>query len=469
MRGLTPLVLLAALLGASFPSAAEAAKRQPTSRFVQSDSLHWPAGTEVLRFENLEGIVLIEGGLRGRTGADTTGPLVLDTGAGYLALDIGLAHLLGLVDSASVTEAVGITEHPLPRLRLGSWALDQVEPVLTVDGDVVRRVSDRPVLGLVGQKPLNDRAVWIDYHEQVLGLIPIGAFADVDALPSDGGADTPGATRVDVDPARAAAASDSALRRSRALLGGVLSSSAVPLRFALVGDGKILVHGALSDPRPPRYSKPLDLLVDTGATKCVLFEDALESRVDHADQWPALRGLSAPTLIGSAEARIARVPEIRLDAVGGPLRMRDVDAGLLRSELGQVLSRVTRRTVHGLIGYSLLKRFRVVVDYPDRVLWLDPIPGYRDDRPYEYSHVGLQLERRDGSVIVTGVAAGSPAARAGIARGDEVVAVDGTPTRQDDLVALTRRMEGAPGRALTLVIRRGDVERTYRLVRRRLL
>jgi hypothetical protein len=30
-------------------------------------------------------------------------------------------------------------------------------------------------------------------------------------------------------------------------------------------------------------------------------------------------------------------------------------------------------------------------------------------------------------------------------------------------------MEGAPGKSLTLVIRRGAVERTYRLVRRRLL
>ena len=51
------------------------------------------------------------------------------------------------------------------------------------------------------------------------------------------------------------------------------------------------------------------------------------------------------------------------------------------------------------IGYSLLKRFRLVVDYPDRVLWLDPIADYRDDRPLEYCQVGLQLERRDGAVI----------------------------------------------------------------------
>jgi membrane-associated protease RseP (regulator of RpoE activity) len=469
MRGLTGLVLLSALTVGLAPQGALAAGRRPQSHLVAADSLRWPEGTEVLRFENLEGIVLIDSRLRGRAGADTSGPLALDTGAGYLALDVALARVLGLADSTEDSEAVGIAEHPLPRLTLGSWSLDQVEPVLTVDGEVVRRVSDRPVLGLIGQKPLRDRAVWIDYREGVLALIPIGPFAEVDDLPVDVAGGSSGVTLVDPDPARAAAASDSALRRSHAMLGRVLTPRAVALRFSLVGDGKILVHGKLSDPRPPQYSATLNLLVDTGATKCVLFEDALEPQVKHAEAWPALRGLSAPTLIGMAEARIARVPEIEIDAVDAPLRLRDVDAGVVRSELGAVLSRVTRRTVHGLIGYSMLKRFRVIVDYPDRVMWLDPIPGYRDDRPYEYCHVGLQLERRAGAVIVTGVALDSPAARAGIGRGDEVVAMDGTPARSQDLIALTRRMEGEPGRRVTLVIRRGAVEHTYRLVRRRLL
>lgn len=210
-------------------------------------------------------------------------------------------------------------------------------------------------------------------------------------------------------------------------------------------------------------------MVDTGATKCVLFADVLASRVLRADAWPALRGLSAPTLIGAAEARIARIPSIELEADGGPLRLEGVDAGVITSALGEVLSRVTHETIHGLIGYSFLKRFRVVVDYPDGVMWLDPIPDFRDDHPFEYCHVGLQLERQAGAVIVTGVATDSPSAQAGIARGDEVTAIDGVAARTLDLVTLTRRMEGEPGRTLTLVIRRGSVDHVYKLARRRLL
>src|SRR5262249_53941073 len=134
--------------------------------------------------------------------------------------------------------------------------------------------------------------------------------------------------------------------------------------------------------------------IDTGATKCVLFEDSLESRVAHANAWPALRGLSAPTLIGAAEARIARIPSIEVETVSGVVSVSDVDAGVMRSDLSRVLSRVTGETIHGVIGYSLFKRFCIAVDYPNRVLWLDPIPRYRDIRPLEYCHVGLQLERK---------------------------------------------------------------------------
>ena len=470
MQGLIRLLWSACLLMGSLQAgASETSNKQRTSKFADSASLRWPLGTELLRFENVEGIVLLRGTLRGDTNRDTTGPIALDTGAGYLALDAGLARTLGLADSTAAQEAVGRAARPLARLTLGGWSIDRIEPVLTVDGQIVRRVSDRPVLGLLGHRPLRDRVVWIDYREEVVALIPGSAVAG-------GNEPSLAATKVDeldvgdeVAGSRQPAAGDSALVRSRALLAGLLTPRAVAVRFLLVGDGKIVVRGRVSDPIPPHYSRPLTWLLDTGATKCVLFEDSLGARVAHAGEWPALRGLSAPTLIGTAEARIARIPSMELESVGGTLMAVGVDAGVIRTDLSRVLARVTRETIHGVIGYSLLKRFRVAVDYPNRVLWLDPIPGYRDSRPLEYCHVGLQLERRDGAIVVMGVAEGSPAGRAGITRDDELVELDGRPVRELDLIGLARRMEGAPGRPLTLVVRRNSVDRTYHLVRRRLL
>lgn len=420
----------------------------------------WPPGTEVVKFENIAGLILLTGTMRGPSAVDTSGTLVLDTGAGYLALDLGLARILGLADSGPVADAVDLADHPLPRLTIGAWEIDQLEPVLTVDGEVVRRVSDRPVLGLLGHAPLADRVIWIDYRAQVLALIPGGtAPGDGDHRTIDG----------DGDPTRDRAARAASLERSRGLLRAVLSRRAVPVPFQLVGDGKILVRGAVADPAPPDYSRRLNLIVDTGATKCVLFEEAIATSVRYAHRWPTLRGLIAPTLIGSAPARIARVPVLEIEGARSRLRETEVDVGILRSDLSRVLSEVTGETVHGLIGYSFLKRFRVGVDYPNRVLWLDPIPDYRDDRPLEYCHVGLQLERRAGAAMVLGVVDDSPAARARVSPGDELVEVDGASARGLDLLELTRRMEGEPGRPITLVVRRNAIERTLRLVRRRLL
>lgn len=448
--------------------------RLPDKALAATSAIAWPAGTEVVPFENIEGIILLQGTLRGVVPPDTSGPLAFDTGAGYLALDAALARALGLADSTGDRNAVDLAQRPLPRLTVGRWSAEQVEPVLTVDGEVVRRVSDRPVLGLIGQRPLADRAVWIDYQSRTLAMIPSGPRAiEPGAALTDTAADR-GASLAD-PPARGApsgparAARDSALGRSRAVLSPALSPRAIAVPFRLLGDGKVMVRGRVSDPAPPEYSAALNLLVDTGATKCVLFEDLLAPGVKHADAWPALRGLAAPTLIGTVTARIARVPAIEVEAANGPVRVPGVDVGVLRSDLSQVLSHVTRETVHGLIGYSFLKRFRVALDYPNRVMWLDSIPVYQDDRPNEYCHVGLQLERRGGAVVVAGVVDDSPAERAGIQVGDQIVALDGSDARTLDLLELTRRMEGDPGKPLTLVMRRNQSDRTLRLVRRRLL
>ena len=151
-----------------------------------------------------------------------------------------------------------------------------------------------------------------------------------------------------------------------------------------------------------------------------------------------------------------------------PLQLSGIDAAVIRSDLQQVLGSVTGETIHGLLGYSVLRRYRVVFDYPRRVLWLDPIPGYKDERPYEYSQVGIQLERAGEQVRVTAVALESPAAEAGIQRGDEIVTIDGAPG-EGDLGELARKLEGPPGSTVRLVVRQGAVERTHLLKRRRLL
>jgi regulator of sigma E protease len=58
------------------------------------------------------------------------------------------------------------------------------------------------------------------------------------------------------------------------------------------------------------------------------------------------------------------------------------------------------------------------------------------------------------STQVSGVEKGSPAERAGLAKGDRIVAIDGDPVKEWD--ELSKKIKGSGGRALNLQIRRGE-------------
>ena len=419
----------------------------------------WPTGTELLGVQNIEGVILVKARMLGLRGRDTTGLLVLDTGAGFLSLDGHAAVDLGLSDSLSDSQ-IGLSDRALPRLEVGGLQIDQVTPVLTLDVSLVGRLTDRPVLGLLGQRVLVGRTVLIDYVNQTVALIaayPEGAGKrDSVRTPRGGG------------PERSPAELTEDIADSRARLTGLLSPHARPVPFRLAGDGKMLVRARVSNPGPPHFSVWLTLIVDTGATKCVLFDEALSDLVPGSRSWTALRGLSATTLMGASNARLVRIPTIELEA---PQRVAcpDVDAALMKSEISGVLSRAVAEPVQGLLGYSSLRHYDVAIDYRSGILWLDPLKKPADDRPYEYSQVGLQLERRGETLRVMAVAEDSPAAVAGIAVGDELTAIDGQPTAQSGIIAMTRRLEGRPGTRVEITIRRGSTERAYTLVRRRLL
>jgi len=471
--GLLGLLLVAAVpLGVFAPGGLIAARElQDAPPSLVDAASDWPDGTELLTFENLEGVMLVSGRLQGSE-RDTTGLLVLDTGAGHLALDAPLAMRLGILDHLpQPAEDVGLAVRPLRRLEIGKQQRDLVSPVMTVDAEVVRRVTDRPVLGLLGQSLFRNQALWIDFRAQKLALIPVPL--DDATQPRRGETASARDAETGARPRDPAAIGVRAWRHralaSKATLARALGPEAMAVPFDLAGDGKIVVSANLSDPDPPHWSRLVQLILDTGATKTVLFTPAIAQPVRHEDRWKKLEGLSAPTLFGSEDASIARIPEIALKVPGGSVRRADVDVAMLGGTLGALLSRATGRTVHGLLGYSFLRHFQVCIDYPHRVLWLERLTPEWNDRPFEYSHPGLQIERFDDAVRVVAVARRSPAAEAGIHAGDELVSIDGDRATQLSITDLSRRLEGEPGTRVDLVLRRGGSEQRYTVVRRQLL
>jgi predicted aspartyl protease len=441
VRAIRGVAWLASLLFLCAPIGAP-----PSGASTAAEPIRWPDGTDTCSFENVEGIVLVSAHCSSMAGVDTTGPFVLDTGAGFLALDADLAHRLGLQDTAAAGP-IRFASRPLPRLTIGGWSRDQIQQVLIFDADVARRVTDRAVLGLLGQQLVADRIAWIDYSERRLALIPATAPRE----------------------------SSSDIAESRAALTPALGVDAVPIRFRLLGDGKIVVHARVSR---AANARALTLIVDTGSTKTVLFADSLATLVPESRRWRAIGGVSASTLFGDSGARMTRVPWMRVadardpqDAGRGPTaaELEDADVAVLGGEIERVLAADIGEPVHGLLGYSFLRHYRVAIDFPRRVLWLDPRVDDADERAYEYCHVGVQIERRGAEVVVAGVLDGSPAARAGIRVDDVLATVNGAPVTSRDVIETTRALEGPPGSRVELTLRRAGVERQYRLTRKRLL
>ncbi|MBI1799372.1 MAG: PDZ domain-containing protein [Candidatus Eisenbacteria bacterium] len=428
----------------------------------------------VFSFENLEGLPLIPTMVRGNAGRDTTGVLVLDTGAGFLALDQALAEWAGISDPADQARSepradsshsagagidsigaqpranfvsqprpsIGLAQRPLSRLKLGELEVDQISPVLVIQAQIVRAVTDRPVLGLLGHRPLSDRAVLIDYQRGEIALIP--------------------ATDL-----RSAATSGVAASRDR--LGSLLGPHAISVPFRLEGDGKIVLSASFGHPGSARSRAAMTLILDTGATKCAFFRGPFERAAPEAAAWRSIRGLAAPTLIGVSDARITLVPQFELSGTSANPTVSDLDVAVIESELETQLSSAIGEPVDGLLGASFLRRFNVLIDYPHAVLWLEPIPDWRNPRPHEYCHPGLQLERREETLQVVGVVEQSPAEQAHIRIGDELLAINGSSAIKLDVSKATRALEGPPGTHVLVLIRHAGAVRNLWLVRKRLL
>ena len=100
-------------------------------------------------------------------------------------------------------------------------------------------------------------------------------------------------------------------------------------------------------------------------------------------------------------------------------------------------------------------------------MYLEPTRDFTKEFQFDRSGMsiiasGPQLNK----FVVLGVVEGSPAAEAGIKKGDEIRVVNGMPALLRGLENITRVLQRKPGKKVKMVLRRGD-ERFTRTIRLR--
>jgi hypothetical protein len=102
----------------------------------------------------------------------------------------------------------------------------------------------------------------------------------------------------------------------------------------------------------------------------------------------------------------------------GPYRFRNVPTYIFQDDYNVT----SYPFLGGLIGNDIFRRFNVVFNYAKRDIHLVPNSHFRE--PFDYSYSGIELYLLDNKIIIGDVARNSPAERAGLQEGDEVIGIN---------------------------------------------
>ncbi|PYP29118.1 MAG: hypothetical protein DMD55_02975 [Gemmatimonadetes bacterium] len=344
--------------------------------------------------------------------------LILDTGTSHTGLDREWAWTAGALPVAAPgAPATQVAETAsaavVDTMHLAGLALASYQVALyALRG--VSEASGRPERGFVGHDVLRRFTVEIDYREQRVRLY---------------------------DPARYRYAG---------------SGTVVP--FA-AGDDRPLLHGSITVPgRPPISAR---LLLDTGASGlCLILTVPFVERYGLAGAVsPAIEAPIGTGLAGQLRGTLVRLKELRLAG----LRVASPTTGLGGERTGFL----ARSDLDGVIGNPVFEDARLIVDYARRRVIIEPRAAARCD----YDMSGLRLTAQGPElrhIAVEYVVPHSPAERAGIRVGDELLLIDGRAVADASLSDVRRalRVNGALRR---LVLRRDADTIRVTLQLRRLL
>lgn len=150
-------------------------------------------------------------------------------------------------------------------------------------------------------------------------------------------------------------------------------------------------------------------------------------------------------LTGPIEGFISRVNELDI----GRFKIK----GVITSFPVNIQEVIPAELRDGNLGIGVLKRFTVIIDYPDSALYLKPGPNV--NAPFEHDMSGLEYYRTGDNfdhVIISRVEPGSPADEVGLEKDDEIMSINFKPVAKLTLEDIDAMFKSQDDRSLLLEI-----------------
>ncbi len=183
--------------------------------------------------------------------------------------------------------------------------------------------------------------------------------------------------------------------------------------------------------------------IDTGAGLCFLMskqfqDDSLILKEKRKPISVQVQGLG-----GKKQMLLTIIKSVKI----GPYKFRRVPTNILDDEFNAI----SYPFLGGLIGNDILRRFNMILNYPQREIHLIPNSHYHDE--FDYSYTGMNMYYMDGVILADDVIEGSPADKAGLKMGDIILAVNNNFSNN---INTYRNLMQNVGERLTLLVNRDN-------------
>ena len=203
-----------------------------------------------------------------------------------------------------------------------------------------------------------------------------------------------------------------------------------------------------------RKKMDVNLLIDTGASSA-LFLDARRNK-DIVLPRTTVEHTLGSSLAGDVKGKVGRIKKL---SFGKRFRFRNVVTSFpedwqVKKVVGKGENRIIR---HGTIGSDILSRFTIIFDYFNSAIYLKKRRKYRER--FRFNTAGFTFHSKGetfNQFYVAEVISGSPAERAGLQPGDELISIANKPAFFYSITQLNGLLRLPAGTKLSLIIRHNN-------------